>query len=170
MSPTLSEALFDLLGQRRRENIALGRPDIPVHVFCSLTGTPLDERNVTRTWQRLRRRAAKLGVRPLRLHAARHTFASIAIASGRSLRFVAEQLGHSDPAFTLKTYAHLMPSESEDMSFADFGATTHGTKRHRPPRPKIRRSLSMWIHWQEWCARQDSNLRPSAPQADALSI
>ena len=27
MSPTLSEALFDLLGQRRRENIALGRPD-----------------------------------------------------------------------------------------------------------------------------------------------
>jgi integrase len=131
MSPTLSEALFDLLGQRRRENIALGRPDIPVHVFCSQAGTPLDERNLTRTWQRLRRRAARLGIRPLRLHAARHTFASIAIASGRSLRFVAEQLGHSDPAFTLKTYAHLLPSESEDMSFADFSATLDGTKRHQ---------------------------------------
>ena len=127
MSPTLAESLFDLLTLRRRENLTLGRPDIPLQVFCSEAGTPLDERNVSRTWQRLRRRAVNEGVRPLTLHAARHTFASLAIESGRSIRFVAEQLGHHDPAFTLKTYAHLMPSESEDMGFADFSASS---KRH----------------------------------------
>jgi hypothetical protein len=33
-----------------------------------------------------------------------------------------------------------------------------------------REALTMRDGRQEWCARQDSNLRPSAPQADALSI
>ena len=54
----------------------------------------LDERNVHRVWDRLRRRPQdpKYGVRPLGLHSARHTFASLALDSGRSIRFVADQL------------------------------------------------------------------------------
>jgi integrase len=90
-------------------------------VFCSEAGTPLDERNVTRTWERVRRRAQKAGVRPLKLHTTRHTFASLALAAGRSIRWVADQLGHSNPAFTLRPYAHALPVEDEDLGFADFG-------------------------------------------------
>ena len=73
-------------------------------------------------WYRVRRRAQKRGVRPLKLHCARHTWASLALASGKSTKWVAAQLGHSDPGFTLRTYAHVMPEEEPDVSFADFGA------------------------------------------------
>jgi len=92
----------------------------------------LDERNVQRTWERLRRRAQdpRYGVRPLGLHSARHTFASLALDSGRSIRFVAEQLGHNSPPFTLETDAHMLPMEGDRMGFADFRRPSGVTKRH----------------------------------------
>jgi integrase len=31
-------------------------------------------------------------------------------AAGESIKVVAEYLGHSDPAFTLRVYTHLMPT------------------------------------------------------------
>ena len=45
------------------------------------------------------------GVTP---HKLRHTFASILIALGRDPRHVMDQLGHTDPKFTLRVYAHAM--------------------------------------------------------------
>ena len=134
MSPSLAESLFDLLGDRRRSQLDRGWPEVPEWVFCSEVGRMLDERNVQRSWHRLRRLAQKHGVRPLGLHSARHTFASLALDSGKSIRFVADQLGHGSPAFTLETYAHMLPVEAGDMGFADFGATLPGSngvaKRH----------------------------------------
>lgn len=41
--------------------------------------------------------------------ALRHLFASVLLADGASVRDVAEWMGHSDPAFTLRIYGHLMP-------------------------------------------------------------
>ena len=38
------------------------------------------------------------------------------------VRWVAQQLGHSDPAFTLRVYAHAMRDEENDLSFAEFEA------------------------------------------------
>jgi hypothetical protein len=37
------------------------------------------------------------------------------------VRWVADQLGHADPALTLRTYAHAMKNEESDLSFANFG-------------------------------------------------
>jgi len=116
MASNLASVLFDLLAERRREAMHLGWPSIPEWVFCSEVGTPLDERNVLRFWERVRRRAHKLGVRPLRLHAARHTFATLALQAGKSVRWVADQLGHADPALTLRVYAHSLPTEGGDLS------------------------------------------------------
>ena len=45
----------------------------------------------------------------------------MALASGKSVKWTAEQLGHSSPMLTLKTYAHVMQEEEVDLSFADFG-------------------------------------------------
>ena len=53
---------------------------------------------------------------PLKLHCATR-----ALRAGKFLRWVADQLGHADPAFTLRTYAHLMPEEESNLSFAEFG-------------------------------------------------
>ena len=120
MPPGLASTLFDLLAARRAEGLSRGWPTVPEWVFCSEAGTLLEERNVERAWYRVRRRAQKAGVRPLKLHAARHTYATLALASGKSLRWVADQLGHSSPMMTLKTYAHVLREEEADLSFADF--------------------------------------------------
>ena len=116
----LASMLVDLLGQRRREALSRGWPEVPESLFPSQTGAPLDEKNFERTWRRLRRRAQNHGIRPLKLHCTRHTWASLALASGKSIRWVADQLGHASPALTLKTYAHAMREEEADLSFADF--------------------------------------------------
>jgi len=64
----------------------------------------------------------------LKLHCARHTWATRALRAGKSLRWVADQLGHADPTFTLRVYAHAMRDEESDLSFAEFG----GSKRLYP--------------------------------------
>jgi integrase len=54
--------------------------------------------------------------RGLTPHKLRHTFASILIALGRDPRYVMEQLGHTDPKFTLRIYAHVMRFSDEDRA------------------------------------------------------
>ncbi len=122
MPPGLGSLLIDLLAERRREGLQRGWPDVPEWVFPAKTGGPLDARNFERAWLRVRRRAAKRSVRPLKLHCTRHTWASLALASGKSVRWVADQLGHASPTLTLKTYAHALREEEIDLGFADFGA------------------------------------------------
>jgi len=129
LSQALADVLRDLLAQRQRATLRGQWPETPDFVFCSQTGGLLNERNVSRTWDRLRRKAQKAGVRPLRLHDARHTFATLALASHKSIAWVSAQLGHSSPEITLRVYAHALPDEEMDLSFLDFG-DSGGTKRH----------------------------------------
>ena len=49
------------------------------------------------------------------------TWSNGAGAAGKSVKWVADQLGHSSPMLTLKTYAHAMREEEVDLSFATFG-------------------------------------------------
>lgn len=43
-------------------------------------------------------------------HVLRHTFASVVLAESETITQLATWLGHSDPAFTLRTYVHFMPN------------------------------------------------------------
>jgi len=47
------------------------------------------------------------------LHALRHYFASVLIASGLSVKVVSDLLGHKNAAETLNTYAHLWPTDDD---------------------------------------------------------
>jgi integrase len=47
------------------------------------------------------------------MHALRHYYASALLEAGVSIRAVSEYLGHADPGFTLRIYAHLMPTSDE---------------------------------------------------------
>jgi len=123
LAQPLASILRDVLSERRAQCLRYQWPEVPELVFCSETGGPLDDRNVSRSWGRVRRKAQKRGVRPLRLHDARHTFASIALASGKSVVWVAAQLGHHSSTLTLGTYSHFMPNEETDLSFLDFAAS-----------------------------------------------
>ncbi|MDA3647215.1 site-specific integrase [Saccharopolyspora indica] len=44
------------------------------------------------------------------VHGLRHTFASVVLSAGVTIRDLADFLGHKDPGFTLRVYAHMMPS------------------------------------------------------------
>jgi integrase len=49
------------------------------------------------------------------MHALRHTYASVLLDAGESIKAVSLYLGHADPGFTLRVYTHLLPS-SEDRT------------------------------------------------------
>jgi len=55
------------------------------------------------------------------MHWLRHTFASACLSNGLDIRTLAFILGHTDPAFTLKFYGHLMPGAA-DHARAALGA------------------------------------------------
>jgi integrase len=61
---------------------------------------------------------AQRGHRPLpegvTAHKLRHTFASILFVRGEDPPYVMAQLGHTDPAFTLRVYAHAMRRDEGD--------------------------------------------------------
>ena len=75
-------------------------------VFASTIGTPLEPRNVDRSWHAARE---KVGLTWLRLHDLRHACATFMLASGASPRTVMKTLGHSQIALTMNTYAHVLP-------------------------------------------------------------
>lgn len=87
-------------------------------IFTSSVGTPLSPRNVGRSFDAA---IAKANIRRIRLHDLRHVSASLDLASGTSVKAVAARLGHSDPSITLRTYAHVLPSE-EAAAVARLGA------------------------------------------------
>ncbi|MEU7859384.1 site-specific integrase [Nonomuraea sp. NPDC049141] len=46
-------------------------------------------------------------------HQLRHYYASVMLAGGVSVKELAEYLGHADPGFTLRVYAHMMPGSHD---------------------------------------------------------
>jgi integrase len=91
-------------------------------VFVTSAGRPRSRTNMRKdiveaAVAQANRLVAERGLQPLPLgitpHKLRHTFASILVAIGRDPTYVMQQLGHTDPAFTLRVYAHTM-RRSED--------------------------------------------------------
>ena len=83
------------------------------------SGRPLDRTKLSR---RFKQACADAGVRVVRFHDLRHTFATRLAASGQPLRAIQEFLGHADSK-TTQIYAHYAPSEHEvemvNAAFAD---------------------------------------------------
>ena len=75
-------------------------------VFCDAHGDPLNPTWVTRYFDRLVRLNE---MRRVRLHALRHTSASIGLASGESLLEVSRRLGHSSVSITADIYTEVPP-------------------------------------------------------------
>jgi integrase len=91
------------------------------------TGNPLDRSKVTK---RFKQACRESGVRVIRFHDLRHTFATRLAASGQPMRTIQEFLGHADSK-TTQIYAHYAPSEREvemvNKAFATDAASVEET-------------------------------------------
>lgn len=69
-----------------------------------MSGSNIQDRNFFPTLKRA-------GLPQIRFHDLRHTCATLLLAAGVPVQVVAARLGHSNPAITLKTYAHVLPGQ-----------------------------------------------------------
>jgi integrase len=107
VSDTLLAELLELRRRRKEAYLRKGKNEIPEWVFCNRTGKAPDMHNIkSRTFFRC---LEKAGLRRIRFHDLRHTFASLLIQDGQSLKYVSEQLGHSSIKLTADVYGHLVP-------------------------------------------------------------
>jgi len=74
----------------------------------------------------LTRIAKRAGLQDVTAHALRHTFASMLIERGRDPVFVADQLGHTNPAITLRVYAHLFRAAKQAEDARDELEAAYG--------------------------------------------
>ena len=107
MSRELGRVLKDLQTEQQIEAAARGWKEVPSWVFCSEVGGLLHPNNLRdRVFYGL---LTKAGLRKVRFHDLRHTFASLLLQQGESLIYVKEQMGHSSIAVTVDRYGHLIP-------------------------------------------------------------
>lgn len=76
-------------------------------VFCNSKGGYLDADNMAR--RQFKPCLKKAGVKNIRFHDLRHTYASLMIAKKMPIKFIQQQMGHSSIQVTLDKYGHLMP-------------------------------------------------------------
>jgi integrase len=107
MSDALIAELSALRRQRKVEYLAKGCNEIPEWVFCNQKGNPADMHNVKS--RHFSKCLEKAGLRLIRFHDLRHSFASLLIQDGQSLKYVSDQLGHSSIKMTADIYGHLVP-------------------------------------------------------------
>jgi len=121
MSPKLAAVLMD-----HKLETPWSEHDL---VFCGSDGQVLDQAN-------LRHRVFEptlevAGLRKMRIHDLRHTFASLLINQGENLKYVQQQLGHASITTTVDRYGHLMPDAHIGAS-QRLDATVFG---HGPENP-----------------------------------
>ena len=75
-------------------------------------------------WYRLLRVA---GLRALKLHALRHTYASLLLQDGESPTYVKEQMGHSSIQVTVDVYGHFIPGKNRGAVERLASATSRAT-------------------------------------------
>lgn len=107
MSRQLSETLKELRTDRKREALAKGWGEVPELVFLNYEGRMINSFNLR---PRVFHAALeKAGLRRIRIHDLRHTFASLLLQNGESIVYVKDQLGHGSISITVDTYGHLVP-------------------------------------------------------------
>jgi integrase len=91
-----------------------GKPHTETLIFTTVRGLACARATFNKeVWRPARQAAGLPNVRENGMHALRHHYASVLLAGGVDIRALSEYLGHHDPAFTLRIYAHLMPGAEE---------------------------------------------------------
>ncbi len=105
--------------------------DYPDHDYLMVgpEGRPLHPDTITARFNRLVDRA---GVRRIRLHDVRHTYATMALDDAQNAKLLSERIGHADTSVTFQIYTHR--SRGQDRGIADdLGALIERAMRIAEP-------------------------------------
>lgn len=76
-------------------------------VFSNAEGNPIDPENMVK--REFYFTLSLAGLRRIRFHDLRHTYATILISQNENLKFIQSQLGHASVQTTIDRYGHLLP-------------------------------------------------------------
>ena len=110
LSDALLQALRDHKKTKRAEWLRRGSSQIPVWVFVNDEGNPPDMCNLG--VRHFKKCLDAAGLRTIRFHDLRHTYASLLIQNGEPLAYVRDQLGHASIQMTVDVYGHLEPGRN----------------------------------------------------------
>ena len=82
-------------------------------VFAREDGKPIDPRGLTRHFERALCRA---GLPKICFHDLRHTYATLSLEQGVSVRAIQETLGHHDAGFTMSVYTHVTDKMKQEAT------------------------------------------------------
>jgi len=111
LSDDLIGTLADLRKKMQEECLKKGSNTIPEWVFANRYGGWVEMSNVKQ--KNFKNVLRKAGLRSLRFHDLRHSFASLLLANGAPITYVSNQLGHANSQITLKVYAHWIPDQNQ---------------------------------------------------------
>lgn len=107
MSEELASVLKNYLTERKKEALKKGWGETPEWLFYNETGGMIDINNLRK--RIFHKCLEKVGLRCIRTHDLRHTYATLRISKGDNILDVSKQLGHHSVKLTLDTYCHWMP-------------------------------------------------------------
>jgi integrase len=104
LDPQTLLALREYVEEWAEERRLLGQDSRLLFVWPD--GTPLHPDTMTALFGK---HLAAAGLPKIRLHNVRHSYATAALRAGISPKIVSERLGHTNVAFTMQTYMHVIP-------------------------------------------------------------
>lgn len=135
MSRQLADVLKGYLTERKKDALKQGWGEPPEWLFYNERGGMVDGDN-------LRKRVfykclEKAGLRRIRIHDLRHTYATLRLSKGDNIKDVSMQLGHHSIKITLDTYAHWIPgAKKSEVDELDLKTAPDCT----PPAPNADKS------------------------------
>lgn len=112
MSKQLTETLQAHMTASKIKGFALGLGALPEYVFTNELGGVIDTHN----WRNrvFKKVLKKAGLREIRIHDLRHTYATLRISKGDNITDVSNQLGHYSVKLTLDVYNRWIPGKKKE--------------------------------------------------------
>jgi len=138
MTDQLYEGLQALQRQRKREGLKTGTGLGP-YLFHR-NGDPISQNSVRNVFKRV---LEKAGLRNIRIHDIRHSYASLLLSAGVSPVYVKEQLGHTNISMTVDIYGHWIRSTDRGAVNKLDGSVAHPSAMRTLPKMKRRNLLRL---------------------------
>jgi integrase len=129
MTPKLGIYLRKHLKAQQDLYNTVGKPHTGDVLVFNRAGKPLDPNVLSHAFTRLAERA---GLKGVRFHDLRHTFASLMLLLGAKPKVISEALGHASVAFTMDIYSHIISGMQEEAMALLDGVMPAGIVSENP--------------------------------------